>query len=46
MQNLLKKLQSLGLPIEKASNLVNTNLKKAIVLAKANIEKFHSAQKT
>ncbi|REG86145.1 histidinol dehydrogenase [Winogradskyella sediminis] len=32
--------------IEKASNLVNTNLKKAIVLAKANIEKFHSAQKT
>jgi len=32
--------------IEEASNLVNTNLKKAIVLAKANIEKFHSAQKT
>ncbi|EPR70242.1 Histidinol dehydrogenase [Winogradskyella psychrotolerans RS-3] len=32
--------------IEQASQLVNEDLKKAIQLAKSNIEKFHSAQKT
>lgn len=32
--------------IEKASNLISADLKKAIQTAKANIEAFHSAQKT
>ncbi|SDH59243.1 histidinol dehydrogenase [Winogradskyella thalassocola] len=32
--------------IEQASKLVNEDLKEAIQLAKSNIEKFHSAQKT
>ncbi len=34
------------LEIEEASNNVPSNLKEAILKAKANIEKFHSAQKT
>ena len=32
--------------IEEGESLVSTELKEAIVLAKSNIEKFHSAQKT